>query len=62
MSEQPKSWKERKQERDAHANQAVKRSFIHKSELLTPGNVIHSMDGTEYYIAKDGSRRRARQV
>jgi hypothetical protein len=53
-----KSWRELKSEREAETNAKLHRSFIIKPEFCTPYSRFQTMDGTRYYIAPDGSRRR----
>ena len=60
MSEEARTWKDLKAERDAYANEQAKRVFVLKPEFNKPGMQFRSVDGTEYYIAADGSRRRVR--
>ena len=55
-----KTWKERKAERDAYTNEQLKRVFVLKPEFNKPGMQFKTVDGTEYFIAADGSRRRVR--
>jgi hypothetical protein len=55
-----KSWKEQKAERDAEANRKSRRVFVPKPEFTVPGASFTDGYGVQYYIAKDGSRRRVR--
>jgi hypothetical protein len=61
MNEPAKSWKEQKAERDAYADSQLKRIFTIRRDLCKPGDLIRTVDGTTYEIAKDGSRRRVKQ-
>jgi hypothetical protein len=51
------TWKEAKDLEDASLRRRLK-GFMLRPELLKPGVKFRTMDGAEYYIAPDGSRRR----
>lgn len=59
MEQAVKTWKEQKAAIDADLNHRLRGRML-RPECNKPGFAFTATDGTAYYIAKDGSRRRVK--